>query len=204
MATHWPSGSARADLGDRRTPRWTGERTPSSSSTWRPPASTRVTVISSLTAQYPSATAGSGPPNRYTGWCTCPGGTSQAAPSNSMGCGAKTSTARPRWRTASPPSTVSSAATPVVAHCAWIERSFLRKAFRRSYLPFSNPHARHRSPRPPRVGRRPRPRPGGVTGVCRHRTRPPPRALTHHALGDAVTTASSSSPWQASWNAAPR
>ncbi|GAB7071265.1 3'-5' exonuclease [Mycobacterium hodleri] len=28
---------------------------------------------------------------------------------------------------------------PVVAHCAWIERSFLRKAFRRSYLPFSNP-----------------------------------------------------------------
>lgn len=28
---------------------------------------------------------------------------------------------------------------PVVAHCAWIERSFLRKAFRRSYLPFSSP-----------------------------------------------------------------
>jgi DNA polymerase-3 subunit epsilon len=27
---------------------------------------------------------------------------------------------------------------PVVAHCAWIERSFLRKAFRRSYLPFTN------------------------------------------------------------------
>ena len=28
---------------------------------------------------------------------------------------------------------------PVVAHCAWIERSFLRKAFRRSYLPFTSP-----------------------------------------------------------------
>jgi DNA polymerase-3 subunit epsilon len=26
---------------------------------------------------------------------------------------------------------------PVVAHCAWVERSFLRKAFRRSYLPFA-------------------------------------------------------------------
>ena len=26
---------------------------------------------------------------------------------------------------------------PVVAHCAWVERSFLRRAFRRSYLPFA-------------------------------------------------------------------
>jgi DNA polymerase-3 subunit epsilon len=28
---------------------------------------------------------------------------------------------------------------PVVAHCAWVERSFLRRAFRRSYLPFASP-----------------------------------------------------------------
>jgi DNA polymerase-3 subunit epsilon len=27
---------------------------------------------------------------------------------------------------------------PVVAHCAWIERSFLHRAFRRSYLPFTS------------------------------------------------------------------
>ncbi|MCV7424713.1 3'-5' exonuclease [Mycobacterium yunnanensis] len=27
---------------------------------------------------------------------------------------------------------------PVVAHCAWVERSFLRKAFRQSYHPFSS------------------------------------------------------------------
>ncbi|MEU0497528.1 3'-5' exonuclease [Mycobacterium sp. NPDC006124] len=27
---------------------------------------------------------------------------------------------------------------PMVAHCAWVERSFLRRAFRQSYLPFTS------------------------------------------------------------------
>jgi DNA polymerase-3 subunit epsilon len=30
-------------------------------------------------------------------------------------------------------------AHPVVAHCAWVERSFLRRAFRRSYLSYTSP-----------------------------------------------------------------
>ncbi|MDX1888853.1 3'-5' exonuclease [Mycolicibacterium sp. 050158] len=30
-------------------------------------------------------------------------------------------------------------AHPVIAHCAWIERSFLHRAFRRSYLTFASP-----------------------------------------------------------------
>jgi DNA polymerase III subunit epsilon len=78
---------------------------------------------------------------------------------------------------------------PVVAHCAWIERAFLRKAFRRSYLSFSSPMV--------------------DTAVIARRlldvVLPPEQAVSleyaatelglpvhspHHALGDAVTTAS--------------
>ncbi len=78
---------------------------------------------------------------------------------------------------------------PVVAHCAWIERSFLRKAFRRSYLPFTSPIV--------------------DTAVLAHRVLDidigPDQVVSleyaatalglpvhspHHALGDAVTTAS--------------
>jgi DNA polymerase-3 subunit epsilon len=78
---------------------------------------------------------------------------------------------------------------PVVAHCAWVERSFLRKAFRRSYLPFSSSIV--------------------DTAVLAHRVLEididPDKVVAleyaatalglpvhspHHALGDAVTTAS--------------
>jgi DNA polymerase-3 subunit epsilon len=78
---------------------------------------------------------------------------------------------------------------PVVAHCTWIERSFLRRAYRRSYLSFSSPMA--------------------DTAVLARRVidvdLPPGQAVSleyaamelglpvhspHHALGDAVTTAS--------------
>ena len=78
---------------------------------------------------------------------------------------------------------------PVVAHCTWIERSFLRKAFRRSYLSFVSPMV--------------------DTAVLARRLLdvdlPPEQAVSleyaamelglpvhspHHALGDAVTTAS--------------
>ncbi len=78
---------------------------------------------------------------------------------------------------------------PVVAHCAWIERSFLRRAFRRSYLPFSSPIV-------------------DTAVLARHILDvdiAPDQAVSleyaatalglpvhspHHALGDAVTTAS--------------
>ncbi|MBJ7338169.1 MAG: 3'-5' exonuclease [Mycolicibacterium sp.] len=78
---------------------------------------------------------------------------------------------------------------PVVAHCAWIERSFLRKAFRRSYLPFASPIV-------------------DTAVLARHILDVdlgPDQAVSleyaatalglpvhspHHALGDAVTTAS--------------
>jgi DNA polymerase-3 subunit epsilon len=78
---------------------------------------------------------------------------------------------------------------PVVAHCAWVERSFLRRAFRRSYLPFASPIV--------------------DTAVLARRILDvdlgPDQAVSleyaatalglpvhspHHALGDAVTTAS--------------
>jgi DNA polymerase-3 subunit epsilon len=78
---------------------------------------------------------------------------------------------------------------PVVAHCAWVERSFLRRAFRRSYLPFASPMV--------------------DTAVLARRILDvdlgPDQAVSleyaatalglpvhspHHALGDAVTTAS--------------
>jgi DNA polymerase-3 subunit epsilon len=78
---------------------------------------------------------------------------------------------------------------PIVAHCAWIERSFLHKAFRRSYLPFTSPIV--------------------DTAVLAQRLLDvdlaPDQAVSleyattalglpvhspHHALGDAVTTAS--------------
>ena len=78
---------------------------------------------------------------------------------------------------------------PVVAHCAWIERSFLHRAFRRSYLPFTSSIV--------------------DTAVLAQRVLDvdlePDQAVSleyattalglpvhspHHALGDAVTTAS--------------
>ncbi len=78
---------------------------------------------------------------------------------------------------------------PVVAHCAWIDRSFLRRAFRRSYLPFSSPIV-------------------DTAVLARHILDvdiAPEKAVSleyaatalglpvhspHHALGDAITTAS--------------
>lgn len=78
---------------------------------------------------------------------------------------------------------------PIVAHCAWIERSFLRKAFRRSYLPLTNPMvdtaalARHVLD----------------VDIGPHESVSLEYAATalglpvhspHHALGDALTTAS--------------
>jgi DNA polymerase-3 subunit epsilon len=78
---------------------------------------------------------------------------------------------------------------PVIAHCAWIERSFLHRAFRRSYLPFTSSIV--------------------DTAVLAQRVLDvdlePDQAVSleyattalglpvhspHHALGDAVTTAS--------------
>jgi DNA polymerase-3 subunit epsilon len=78
---------------------------------------------------------------------------------------------------------------PIVAHCAWIERSFLRKAFRRSYLSFSSPIVDT----------------AVLARLVLDVDLPPEQAVSleyaatelglpvhspHHALGDAVTTAS--------------
>jgi DNA polymerase-3 subunit epsilon len=80
-------------------------------------------------------------------------------------------------------------AHPVVAHCAWIERSFLRKAFRRSYLPFASPiidtavlahYVLDLDVAPDRV----------VALEFAATALGLPVHSPHHALGDAVTTAS--------------
>lgn len=78
---------------------------------------------------------------------------------------------------------------PIVAHCAWIERSFLRKAFRRSYLPFTCPivdtAALAHLVLDVDVG------PGGSVSLEYAATALGlPVHSPHHALGDAVTTAS--------------
>ncbi|KAA0098187.1 3'-5' exonuclease [Mycolicibacterium sp. P1-18] len=78
---------------------------------------------------------------------------------------------------------------PVVAHCAWVERSFLRKAFRQSYLPFTSSIVDTAV-----LAQR-------VLGVELQRGQSIsleyattalglPVHSPHHALGDAVTTAS--------------
>lgn len=78
---------------------------------------------------------------------------------------------------------------PVVAHCAWIERSFLRRAFRRSYLPFTSPivdtavlahHVLDIELEPDKV----------VALEYAATALGLPVHSPHHALGDAVTTAS--------------
>jgi DNA polymerase III subunit epsilon len=78
---------------------------------------------------------------------------------------------------------------PVVAHCAWIERSFLRRAFRRSYLPFSSAivdtaalarHVLDIDVEPDEV----------VALEYAATALGLPVHSPHHALGDAVTTAS--------------
>ena len=78
---------------------------------------------------------------------------------------------------------------PIVAHCAWIERSFLRKAFRHSYLPFTNPiidtavlahHVIDVHVDPDKV----------VSLEYAAAALGLPIHSPHHALGDAVTTAS--------------
>ena len=78
---------------------------------------------------------------------------------------------------------------PIVAHCAWIERSFLRRAFRRSYLPFTCPivdtAALARLVLDVDVG------PGGSVSLEYAATALGlPVHSPHHALGDAITTAS--------------
>ena len=78
---------------------------------------------------------------------------------------------------------------PVVAHCAWIERSFLRKAFRRSYLSFTSPMvdtavlARHILDVELEPGQ-------SVSLEYATTELGLPVHSPHHALGDAVTTAS--------------
>lgn len=78
---------------------------------------------------------------------------------------------------------------PVVAHCAWVERSFLRKAFRRSYLTFASPivdtavlahHVLDIDIGPDKV----------VALEYAATTLGLPVHSPHHALGDAITTAS--------------
>jgi DNA polymerase-3 subunit epsilon len=78
---------------------------------------------------------------------------------------------------------------PVVAHCVWIERAFLRKAFRRSNLTFSSPMvdtavlARHLLD--VKLG------PEQAVSLEYAATELGlPVHSPHHALGDAVTTAS--------------
>jgi DNA polymerase-3 subunit epsilon len=78
---------------------------------------------------------------------------------------------------------------PVVAHCAWIERSFLRKAFRHSYLPFTSAIvdtavlARHILDVDLDPGQ-------SVSLEYATTALGLPVHSPHHALGDAVTTAS--------------
>jgi DNA polymerase-3 subunit epsilon len=78
---------------------------------------------------------------------------------------------------------------PVVAHCAWIERSFLRRAFRRSYLTFSSPMVDTAV-----LARRILGidlEPGQTVSLEYAATELGlPVHSPHHALGDAVTTAS--------------
>jgi DNA polymerase III subunit epsilon len=78
---------------------------------------------------------------------------------------------------------------PIVAHCAWIERSFLRRAFRRSYLSFSSSivdtavlvhHVLDIDVEPDKV----------VALEYAATALGLPVHSPHHALGDAVTTAS--------------
>lgn len=78
---------------------------------------------------------------------------------------------------------------PIVAHCAWIERSFLRRAFRRSYLPFPSSivdtavlvhHVIDIDVEPNKV----------VALEYAATALGLPVHSPHHALGDAVTTAS--------------
>ncbi len=77
---------------------------------------------------------------------------------------------------------------PVVAHCAWIERAFLRKAFRRSYLPFTSAMvdtavlARH-------IIDVELDRDQSVSLEYAATALGLPVHSPHHALGDAVTTA---------------
>ena len=78
---------------------------------------------------------------------------------------------------------------PVVAHCAWVERSFLRKAFRHSYLTFNSPIvdtavlARHILDVHLEPGQ-------SVSLEYATTALGLPVHSPHHALGDAVTTAS--------------
>lgn len=78
---------------------------------------------------------------------------------------------------------------PVVAHCAWIERSFLRRAFRHSYLPFTNAIvdtavlARHILDVDLEPGQ-------SISLEYATTALGLPVHSPHHALGDAVTTAS--------------
>jgi DNA polymerase-3 subunit epsilon len=78
---------------------------------------------------------------------------------------------------------------PVVAHCAWIERSFLRKAFRRSYLPFTSSivDTAVLAQRILDVDLEP-----GQSVSLEYATTALglPVHSPHHALGDAITTAS--------------
>jgi DNA polymerase-3 subunit epsilon len=78
---------------------------------------------------------------------------------------------------------------PVVAHCAWVERSFLRKAFRLSYLPFTcsivDTAALARLVLDVDVGPR-----ESVSLEYAATALGLPVHSPHHALGDAVTTAS--------------
>ncbi|BBZ27497.1 DNA polymerase III subunit epsilon [Mycolicibacterium madagascariense] len=78
---------------------------------------------------------------------------------------------------------------PVVAHCAWIERSFLRKAFRRSYLSFTS--AMIDTAVLARRVLEVELDPGQAVSLEYAATELGlPVHSPHHALGDAVTTAS--------------
>lgn len=80
-------------------------------------------------------------------------------------------------------------AHPVVAHCAWIERSFLRRAFRQFYLPFTSSivDTAVLAERILDVDLEP-----GQSVSLEYATTALglPVHSPHHALGDAVTTAS--------------
>lgn len=78
---------------------------------------------------------------------------------------------------------------PIVAHCARIERSFLRKAFRRSYLTFSSPIVDTAVLAHLVLDLDVEPR-GSVSLEYAATALGLPVHSPHHALGDAVTTAS--------------
>lgn len=78
---------------------------------------------------------------------------------------------------------------PVVAHCAWVERSFLRKAFRHYYLPFTSSIV-DTAVLAQRVLDVELERGQSISLEYATTALGLPVHSPHHALGDAVTTAS--------------